>query len=169
MNIVVLFFALKSAVLRLPMAVRLCITWVVVVNVVGAIYFMPRTLAWLVFISFMLNLLVMGSVLIETKGWIRILGRSHLPLLSGMASVVSRLDRIDFDSTFGWWIVALMVTNCMTLIFATYNVWRYWQGNRALAIHADVARSQKQVMMPNIRSLLRSGKQKLDMSKEVTS
>lgn len=127
MNIINGFIRLIRGLLGVKLWVRLFILWLIIMNVVAAIYFMPRVEATVTLISFMLGGVLMG--LLTTRwGFTRILGLAHVAWLPGMFFVLSRLPRVDFGTSFGVWIGLLLITNCVALVFDGLDVWRYFRG-----------------------------------------
>lgn len=130
MNIVRGFLTFMRGLLHVRLAVQLWIVWLIIINLVAASYFLPKIEALAVMISFVLAAIVMCA-LTASKGFTRILGLGHLVWLPAIIYLASRLPHVALDTSFGLWLVLLLITNVIALLFDGYDVWRYWQGDRA--------------------------------------
>ncbi len=93
-------------------------------------FFLIHTLeAQVVVATFIVGLVIM-SVIFSVKGFVRLLGIGHIAWLPLVFWLWTRLDHAPADSIFGYWLVAVLVLNSLSLIIDTVDVLRYIKGER---------------------------------------
>ena len=74
--------------------------------------------------------------LFAKKGFVRLLGVGHVVWVPLVPWLWSRLDAVPPESFFGWWILALVVLNSLSLVIDVIDVTRYVAGDRAPHLRA---------------------------------
>jgi hypothetical protein len=112
---------LLDAILAQPDHLRLWMGWLVFVNLVVPLIFLPRTEAWVTMIAFLINAALMAH-LFELYGYSKILGLAHLivwpPLLLWLWS---RWYGID-GAAVRVWLMVLALSNVASLVLDTRDV-----------------------------------------------
>lgn len=118
---------LIDAILAQPDHLRLWMGWLVFVNVVFPLLFLPRTEAWVTIFAFAFNAAIMGY-LFELHGYSGILGLAHLivwPLL--LLWLWSRWYGID-SIVMRFWVMLLAASNIASLLLDGRDVAFYFIG-----------------------------------------
>ncbi len=78
------------------------------------------------------------TVIFSVKGFVRLLGIGHIAWLPLVPWLWTRLDDAPADSIFGYWLMAVIVLNSLSVIIDTIDVLRYVKGERTpyLALNA---------------------------------
>jgi hypothetical protein len=74
--------------------------------------------------------LVIMSAIFSRKGFIRLMGIGHIGWLPLVFWLGTKLEHIPADSTFGYWLIAVIVLDSLSLIIDTIDVVRYVKGER---------------------------------------
>jgi hypothetical protein len=121
--------SLLFGILEEPLWLQAWVGWLMVANLASLAFWKQRE-ARVVFWIFLANVIFM-SVLCEINGYNRLLGLSHVvfwtPLL---VYLIRRLPRMDRASSFGQWIVILILTDTASLLIDYADVTRYILGDR---------------------------------------
>ncbi len=101
----------------------------ILANMVVPFFFIHRLEAQVVLATFIVGLVIM-SVIFSVKGFVRLLGIGHIGWLPLVFWLWTRLDHAPADSIFGYWLMAVVVLNSLSLIIDTIDVFRYVKGER---------------------------------------
>ena len=101
----------------------------VTANMVVPFLFIHTLEAQVVLAAMIVGLVIM-SVIFSVKGFVRLLGIGHIGWLPLVFWLWTRLDHAPADSIFGYWLMAVVVLNSLSLIIDTIDVFRYVKGER---------------------------------------
>ena len=101
----------------------------VTANMVVPFLFIHTLEAQVVLAAMIVGLVIM-SVIFSAKGFVRLLGIGHIAWLPLVFWLWTRLGHAPADSIFGYWLVAVLVLNSLSLIIDTVDVLRYIKGER---------------------------------------
>ena len=106
-------------------------------NIIAPFFFIHTLEAQVVSATGIVGLMIM-SVIFSEKGFVRLLGIGHIGWLPLVFWLWTRLDHAPADSTFGYWLMAVIVLDGLSLIIDTIDVLRYFKGERTpvLALNA---------------------------------
>lgn len=106
-------------------------------NIIVPFFFIHTLEAQVVSATGIVGLMIM-SVIFSEKGFVRLLGIGHIGWLPLVFWLWGRLDHAPADSTFGYWLMAVIVLDSLSLIIDTIDVLRYFKGERTpvLALNA---------------------------------
>ena len=99
------------------------------VNIVVPIFFIHTLEAQVVLATAIIGLVIM-SVIFSMKGCGRLMGVGHFGWLPLVFWLGMRLDHVPADSTFGYWLIAVIVLDSLSLFIDTIDVLRYVKGER---------------------------------------
>jgi hypothetical protein len=99
-------------------------------NMVLPFFFIHMLEAQVVLAAAIVGMVIM-SVIFNMKGFVRLLGIGHIAWLPLVFWLWTRLDHAPADSIFGYWLVAVLVLNSLSLLIDTVDVLRYIKGERA--------------------------------------
>ncbi len=99
------------------------------VNFVVPLVFVGRLEAQVVLFAGMAGALVQ-MLLFRAKGFVRLLGIGHVPWIPMVPWLWMRLDQAAWPSAFGFWLVAVIVLDGLSLILDVTDVLRYLGGER---------------------------------------
>ena len=109
------------------------LVWVgllVLVNSVIPLFYLSTVEARVILTAFLLAGLIM-ILLFQAFGFVRLLGAGHLLAWTpAVAWLFTRLPAIEYDSTFGRWIIAVLVIDVIALLIDAIDVSRYAAGDR---------------------------------------
>jgi len=114
--------------------------WIALLGVVNmtAIFFLDTLEGKLVLAAIVAGAVFQLSIF-AAKGYVRLLGIGHILWLPLVLWLGSRIGDIGTDSTFGKWIVAVIIVDGISLIIDAVDVGRYLAGDRTPAVAlADV-------------------------------
>ena len=101
----------------------------ILANMVVPFFFIHTLEAQVVVATFIVGLVIM-SVIFSVKGFVRLLGIGHIGWLLLVFWLWTRLDHAPADSIFGYWLMAVVVLNSLSLFIDTIDVLRYVKGER---------------------------------------
>ena len=101
----------------------------VTANMVVPFFFIHMLEAQVVLAAAIVGMVIM-SVIFSMKGFVRLLGIGHIGWLPLVFWLWTRSDHAPADSIFGYWLVAVLVLNSLSLIIDTVDVLRYIKGER---------------------------------------
>ena len=111
-----------------PLWVKGWVGWMILVNM-GSLLFIKRVEARWVFGAFMGAGIVM-TLLAEANGYNRLLGIGHVIFWAPvLAYLFFRRKQLDYDTAFGKWAVAIMITYTVSLAVDCIDVVRYALGD----------------------------------------
>jgi hypothetical protein len=99
-------------------------------NMVVPFFFIHTLEAQVVLAAAIVGMVIM-SIIFHVKGFVRLLGIGHIGWLPLVFWLWTRLGHAPADSIFGYWLVAVIVLNSLSLIIDTVDVLRYVKGERA--------------------------------------
>jgi hypothetical protein len=107
------------------------------VNIVAPLAFIHTLEAQVVLVMGLGGLVIM-TVIFSMKGFVRLMGIGHFGWLPLVFWLGTKLEHAPADSAFGYWIMAVIVLDSLSLFIDTIDVLRYVKGERApfLALHA---------------------------------
>jgi len=122
--------------LIMPIHWQLWLGVLVAANIVIPFFFIHTLEAQVVSATAIVGLVIM-SVIFSEKGFVRLMGIGHIGWLPLVIWLWTRLDHAPADSTFGYWLMAVIVLDSLSLIIDTIDVLRYVKGERTpvLALH----------------------------------
>ena len=101
----------------------------VTVNIVVPIFFIYTLEAQVILATAIVGLVIM-SVIFSMKGSVRLMGIGHIGWLPLVFWLGTKLEHVPADSTFGYWLMAVMVLDSLSLFIDTIDVFRYVKGER---------------------------------------
>ncbi len=112
--------------------------WIALLGVVNmtAIFFLDTLEGKLVLAAIVAGAVFQLSIF-AAKGYVRLLGIGHILWLPLVLWLGSRLGDIGTDSTFGKWVLAVIVVDGISLIIDAVDVGRYLAGDRTPAVALD--------------------------------
>jgi len=123
----------------LPLPVKLWMGFLMLLNGIGALFFINHLEAQIALASMLTSMMLM-MLLADRYGLTRILGLGlgHLPWLPLVIWLVFRLDTIASQAYFKEWIMTLMIANSISILFDTVDVFRFWSGDRSEIVSLPV-------------------------------
>ena len=112
--------------------------WIALLGAVNmsAIFFLDTVEGKLVLAALFAGAVFQMSIF-AAKGYVRLLGIGHILWLPLVLWLGSRLGDIGTDTTFGKWVVAVIVVDGISLIIDAADVGRYLAGDRTPAVTLD--------------------------------
>jgi hypothetical protein len=109
----------------------------VTANMVVPFFFIHMLEAQVVLAAAIVGMVIM-SIIFNVKGFVRLLGIGHIAWLPLVFWLWTKLDHAPADSIFGYWLMAVVVLNSLSLFIDTIDVFRYVKGERrpVFALHA---------------------------------
>lgn len=101
----------------------------VTVNIVVPIFFIHTLEAQVILATAIVGLVIM-SVIFSMKGFVRLMGIGHIGWLPLVFWLGTKLEHVPADSIFGYWLMAVMVLDSLSLFIDTIDVFRYVKGER---------------------------------------
>jgi hypothetical protein len=101
----------------------------VAANMVAPLFFIETLEAKVVLVTFMLAA-GLQMILFKLFGFVKLLGVGHLPWLPLVIWLATRLPQIGTDTSFGRWLLILIVLNGISLVIDFIDVGRYLAGDR---------------------------------------
>ncbi len=102
----------------------------VTVNMVVPFFFIHTREAQVVLATAIAGLVIM-SVIFSMKGFVRLMGIGHIGWLPLVFWLATKLEHAPADSTFGYWLMAVIVLDSLSVFIDTIDVLRYVKGERA--------------------------------------
>ena len=101
----------------------------VTVNIVVSIFIIHTLEAQVVMATAIVGLGMM-SVIFSVKGFVRLLGIGHIGWLPLVFWLTTKLEHAPVDSAFGYWLMAVIVLDSLSVFIDTIDVLRYVKGER---------------------------------------
>ena len=120
---------LGKGMMSMPMPWPMWIGLMTLTNAVAPIYFFETLEAKVVLTVFVLNTLVMTAIF-ASKGYVRLLGLGHILWIPLVAWLLARLGQVEPQSALGYWLIAVIVVNSLSVIIDAMDVLRYMRGER---------------------------------------
>ncbi len=115
--------------MSMPMPWPLWIGLLVVVNIAGPIYFFEALEAKVVLAAFVASAASMTAIY-AAKGFVRLLGIGHIFWIPMVPWLWTRLDHVEPGNLIGYWMIAVVALNGISLIIDAIDVVRYVTGDR---------------------------------------
>jgi len=121
----------------IPIQWQIWLGVLVTANMVVPIFFI-HTLEAQVVLATAIGGLVIMSVIFSIKGFVRLIGIGHIGWLPLVFWLWTNLEHASADSAFGYWLMAVIVLDSLSLVIDTIDVLRYIKGERTpfLALNA---------------------------------
>jgi len=119
----------NKGLMSMPMPWPIWLGLLVAVNVAGPIYFFEALEAKVVLAAFLASVALMTAIF-ATKGFVRLLGIGHIFWVPMVPWLWTRLDQVGPGDPLGYWIIAVMIMNGISLIIDAIDVVRYVAGDR---------------------------------------
>jgi len=100
-----------------------------VVNMVIPILFINTLEAQVVLTAMIAGALTQATIF-RAKGFVRLLGIGHIFWIPMIVWLWFRLDQIASNGPFGYWVLAVIILNGLSLLIDTVDVTRYIRGER---------------------------------------
>lgn len=110
-------------------AVLAWVTVLIVMNLLGPLFFLDRIEARVVLVVFLVAGTLMG-LLTARAGFTRLLGLGHFVWFPLLAWLVPRVDQFPAHEPYGLWVRGLIVVNALSLAIDVVDVIRYVRGER---------------------------------------
>ncbi len=101
----------------------------VFINMLIPLFFIYTLEAKVVLIAIICSITIMTAVF-SAKGFVRLLGIGHITWVPMIPWLFTRLENTSFDNLFGYWLVAIIILNSLSLIIDAIDVMRYIRGER---------------------------------------
>ncbi len=101
----------------------------VFINMLIPLYLIHTLEAKVVLITNICGMTIMTAIF-SAKGFVRLLGIGHIAWVPMIPWLFTRLEKISFDNPFGYWLLAIIIINSLTLMIDTIDVIRYIRGER---------------------------------------
>lgn len=115
--------------LIMPMHWQVWLGMLVTINMVVPLFFINTLEAQVVFATAIAGLVIMSAIF-SAKGFVRLLGIGHIGWLPLVFWLWTRLDFAPADSLFGYWLIAVIVLDSLSLFIDAIDVLRYVKGER---------------------------------------
>ncbi len=119
----------SKGLMSMPMPWPLWIGLLVVANFAGPIYFFEALEAKVVLAAFLASAASMTAIF-AAKGFVRLLGIGHIFWIPMVPWLWTRLDQVEPDNLIGYWMIAVVALNGISLIIDAIDVVRYVTGDR---------------------------------------
>jgi hypothetical protein len=123
--------------LIMPIHWQIWLGVLVSVNIVAPLFFLHTLEAQVVLVMGIVGLMIMSAIF-SMKGFVRLMGIGHIGWLPLVFWLGTKLEHTPIDSPFGYWMLAVIVLDSLSLFIDTADVLRYVKGERrpVLALHA---------------------------------
>ncbi len=115
--------------MSMPMPWPVWLGMLVAVNAAGPIYFFEALEAKVVLAAFLASAALMTAIF-AAKGFVRLLGIGHIFWIPMVPWLWTRLDQVEPGTLFGYWMIAVVAVNGISLIIDAIDVGRYVTGDR---------------------------------------
>ena len=115
--------------MSMPMLWPVWLGLLVAVNVAGPIYFFEALEAKVVLAAFLASAALMTAIF-ATKGFVRLLGIGHIFWVPMVPWLWIRLDQVGPGDPIGYWMIAVVIADGISVIIDAIDVLRYLKGER---------------------------------------
>ncbi len=115
--------------MSMPMPWPVWLGLLVAVNVAGPIYFFEAFEAKVVLTAFLASAALMTAIF-AAKGFVRLLGIGHIFWIPMVPWLWARFDQVEPGKLVGYWMIAVVVLNGISLIIDAIDVVRYVRSDR---------------------------------------
>jgi len=112
------------------------VAWVgllMLVNIVGSLFFLETIEAKIILTALMAGAMIQTAIF-RVKGFVRLLGIGHILWVPMVPWLWFQLGQSTPGTPFGYFLIAVMVVDTVSLIIDTTDVYRYLTGERAPTI-----------------------------------
>ena len=114
----------------MPIGWKLWLAWMMSINAAAAIAFSKHREAKLILAAFIGGGIIMSAIA-SSLGFVRLLGLGHVLWIPLMPYLVTRVRAGNAQGPYLFFLKAVLVTNCLSLILDFADVTRYLLGERA--------------------------------------
>jgi len=125
------FIAFNRGMLRANPAVKGWVLIMIALNMIAPIFMLEHRVALIVLATLMLSMGLM-TLLTARYGFTRILGLGHILWIPLSFYLFTLWPDYSVESPVGLWLRLLTLTNLISLVFDTNDVFRYLKGDRQL-------------------------------------
>ena len=115
--------------LIMPIHWQVWLGTLVTANIVIPLFFIDTLEAQIVLATAIVGLVTM-SVIFSEMGFVRLMGIGHIGWIPLVCLLWLSLDFAPADSAFGYWLMAVIVLDSLSLLIDTIDVLRYVKGER---------------------------------------
>ena len=115
--------------MSMPMPWPVWLGLLLAVNVAGPIYFFEALEAKVVLAAFLASVALMTAIF-ATKGFVRLLGIGHIFWVPMVPWLWIRLDQVGPGDPIGYWMIAVVIADGISVIIDAIDVLRYLKGER---------------------------------------
>jgi hypothetical protein len=115
--------------LIMPIHWQVWLGLLVTINFVIPFFFIQKIEGQVVLATPMIGMVIM-SIIFSREGFVRLLGVGHIGWLPLVFWLGMRMEHAPADSGFGYWLMAVIVLNSLSLFIDTIDVLRYVKGER---------------------------------------
>jgi len=115
--------------LRSPKPVLTWVALLMTVNMIVPFFFLDTLEAKVVLAGVMIGA-VLQTAIFSSKGFVRLLGLGHIAWVPMVIWLWMRLDTAPAESSFGAWMLSVIVLNSISVVIDTADVIRYIRGER---------------------------------------
>jgi len=115
--------------LIMPIQWQIWLGILVTVNIVVPIFFIHMLEAQAVLATAIVGLVIMAFIF-SRQGFVRLMGIGHIGWLPLVFWLGTKLEHAPADSTFGYWLITVIVLDSLSLFIDTIDVFRYVKGER---------------------------------------
>lgn len=115
--------------LIMPIHWQVWLGTLVMANIVMPLFFIETMEAQIVLASGIGGLVIM-SVIFSKKGFVRLMGIGHIAWIPLVFLLWSSLEFAPAGSAFGYWLLAVIVLDSLSIVIDTMDVFRYINGER---------------------------------------
>ena len=115
--------------MSMPMPWPVWLGLLVAVNLAGPVCFFETLEAKVVLAAFLASAASMTAIF-AAKGFVRLLGIGHIFWIPMVPWLWTRLDQVEPGNLIGYWMIAVVALNGISLIVDAINVVRYVTGDR---------------------------------------
>jgi len=98
-------------------------------NIVAPLFFIHTLEAQVVLVTGIGGLVIMSAIF-SMKGFVRLMGIGHIGWLPMVFWLGTKLEHAPADSAFGYWLIAVIVLDSLSVLIDTSDVLRYVKGER---------------------------------------
>ena len=128
-RIVLVMIEFMKTMLLMPKPWLAWLGLLIATNMLAPLYFIQTLEAKVVLAAMICGMMIM-TAMYRAKGFVRLLGIGHILWLPMLPWLWTRLDDASFDGLFGYWLVAVIVLNSLSLLVDGIDVLRYIKGER---------------------------------------
>ena len=121
---------LMKTMMLMPKPWQMWLGILIAANILVPLFYLHTLEGKVILASIIVGMMIMTAIF-KAKGFVRLLGIGHIAWLPLVPWLWTRLDDAPAESIFGYWLMAVMVLNSLSLIIDTVDLIRYIRGERA--------------------------------------